>query len=480
MPVPLGLQPLSALNPTTGFISQMLVAESDGYDDQDLSRLLAAGVAISRDTSDTTSRGFHPTQPLATDLNIMDEGENIVIPYYTGDASDTKDAAGPTTIGGNVMFPAAGDGTELIYAGLTQTTAPVVTGAITATETTIVNDTDLSAAAVTVVNPGFDNPVRLKIVLTSPVAGDAASIEITGTCLDGSGNLTRTTVTEEITYESGVTGSTIITDVHFYDVTAVSHEGWTSGDMTITGIDESRTVRFNSQDNRLIRFWTTEVAKGLVLNVYTGVIPVGMNFTFNRGNAVVYDTQFTGRRAFLYQDLQERMGVAAKKTSAANLGLATTEVFVGWQCELTVNGVRMPVTEATFTMNQNLQPTGVVTGVPWEDVKPFRSVRNVTMDMTNLYDPANNFARIFRSNLTMANTRLTLKHRPFAGYPWEVSFVMPQVQITNLPDAETPEGLLTQSIRAKSFTSGIGLSVPDDLYIIANYSKYNPVREFTI
>ena len=482
MAVPLGLRPLEELDPSVGFISQALFAEADSYSDENYSRLLnASDEAIARDVTDTDSRGFHPTQPLVTDINIMDEGENIVIPYYTGNAADTKDATGPTTIGGNAMFPASGDGTELLFANLLQSRLPtVVSPAVTTVRIVLAsNNGDLSAAIPAVTNPDLPNPARLNITVASPVvAGDKAVIYVTGTCLAGDGSLSRVEVTEEFEFESGASGVAFMSDVYFYEVTAITHEGWTSGNIGITVTDESRIVTFTPQDDRLVRFLICEAAKGLVLNTYFGVIATGMNFTFSRDSAVVYDTQFTGRRALLYQDLQGRMGNLAGKTSAANLGLATTEVFTGWQCEVTLNGTRLAATETTFGMAQNLTPTGVISGKPWEEVKPYRGTRNVNIDSSVIYAPQNNFARIFRNNLAIANVRVTLLHRPFAGYPWSTSYIMPQCQVTNLPDTETPEGLLLQNIRIKSYTRQIGLAVPDDVRIECAYSRYNQVREF--
>ena len=373
-------------------------------------------------------------------------------------------------------------GTELLFGNITQTPLPNVSASAT-TATTIVASATIPTGktALTVVVPTFVNPARLTISLTNPViVGDTAVIRITGTCLDGSGEIATTTVTEEIPFETGITGNTIVSDVYFYTVTAVEVEGWTSGDISITGFDESRTVTFNCQDDKLIRFLILEAAKGIVLNTYSGVISTGLSFTFNRGSAIVYDVGFTGRRAQLYRDLQGRIGGAAAKTSAANVGLATTEVFTGWQCELTLNGTPAAITEATFGMAQNLEPTGAISRRRWEEVKPFRQTRNVTADMTVIYAPENDYARIFRNNFTMANCRITLLHRPFGGFPWKTSFILPQAQVANNPDAEAGEGLLTQNVRVKSFTSDIGLATPDDIRIECDYSKYRQLREFTV
>ena len=524
MPIPLNLSPLEDLDPTVGFVSQMIIAEADTYADQagftgiatgaghDFASILgtpsAAGIApvgvrnvdpgaIAANTLYSANRGFHPVQPLSTDLNLMDEGENIPIPYYTGDAGDTKDASGPTTLGGNIRFPASGDGTELVFANLMQSLAPthvartapgIGAGAIPAAITTVSSTalgTTSSFTSHTVVATVHASPASATIAFstaTRVAAGTVAMIEVTGTALDGSGSVdSYTEVTEQFMVPASGSAAppNIITDVRWKTITAVRSLGFMAGDITVTTRDTAEVVTFEAQDNRLRRFWITEVAKGIVINVYTGVIITGMNFNFNRTSPVIFDTQFTGRRGFLYRDLNGREGNNAIKTAATGLRVGTTEVFTGWQCELTLNGVPAAITDATFTLAQNLQPTGVISRQRHEEVRPVRATRNVTIDCTVVYSPQNDFARLFRNNVTM-NSNVNIFHSPFAGFPWRTSFQMPQAQIMSNPDAETPEGLLTQNIRIKSFVSGIGLGSPDDVRIVSDYSGYVPVREYAL
>lgn len=504
--IPLGLQPLSDINPTPGFISQAVIAETDKYGfgaDRDFSSILSgtkpdAAYKI-RDTTMAADRGFHPVQLLMSDIGIMDEGENIPIPYYTGDASDTKDASGPTTIGGSAMVAASGDGDELLLANLTQALNPThnkrtgegVGSGTVGNKVDLVAEVDLETTSTptshTVVSSvTIDNPTRVRIEFTTAArvtAGQVGLIEITGTCLDGSGKTDKyEDVTEQftITTDGDVRPTDVNSQVFFKTVTAVKSSNFKAGKFKVTVQDTAEVVKFNGQDNKLTRFWVIEIAKGIFLNLYTGVITTGMSFDFDRGSPIVYDVGFTGRSAFLNEDINGRKGAAAKKlgpATAANsprLQIATTEVLTGWQCELRLNGVPAAITAATFNMQQNLTPTGAISGERPEAVKPVRSVRNSTIDMTVIYAPENDFARLFRNNITM-RAELIIKHAPYGGFPWRKAFIFPQAQVNANVDAEAGEGLMTQDIGIKAFTSGIGLATPDDVEIICDYSKYHPV-----
>ena len=520
MPVPLGLVPLNEIDPVTGFISQMIIAELDGYGDADTQAEIDAytelltgqtvRVAKKRDVSASANKGFHPVQPIGYDYNIMAEGENINVPYYTGDASDTKDASGSTTIGGSLMLPAITEGTELIFSALLQSLNPTAVnrtgvgeGSGTTARTAVVSvagidpvhaaNNDTLQALTVAVHTAPTNPTRARISFGDGVrvdAGGLGKITITGTCQDGEGGIT--TVKEEFdVFPSGAAKPPdILSDVYFLNITASESSGFGVGTagatriVTIDQTDESKVVTFEANDSALVRFWLMEIVKGITPNLYTGVIPTGMSFEISRNAAIILNTTFTGRRDRLYKDLNFRDDDAAVKTAingAGNeLAAASTEIYTGWQCEVVLNGVPAPFTTGTFNYNPNLTPTEAVSQKRWEEVKPVRATRNVNADLTAIFSRQNNFAKIFKNNVTIRNIEVNVVHSPAFGFPWRISFQIPQGQVVSLPEVETPQGLVTQALNIKSFGSGIGLAVPDDMKIIADYSFYNPVRAYTI
>lgn len=515
MPIPLGLTELGDINPLTGFISQLIIAEADGYADEAYDAYLA-GVgnvkyAKRRNVSLPSDKGFHPVQPVGYDYNIMGEGENINVPYYTGDASDTKDASGSTTIAGSVMFPAITEGTELIFASLLQaldpesvnrdspgvgsgTTDRAALNVLAATIDPVHATNNDTLTAVTVLGSlSFPpNPTRAKIEFGNSVrvtGGGLGIVEITGTCQDGEGGVITVTEPFEVMTNGSSKPSDIMSDVYWIEITGVRTSGFSGVDdsnrtIGISVTDKAKVVTFVPNDSALVRFWLMEIVKGVVPNIYSGVIPTGMSFEISRDSAIIFNTSFTGRRDRQYRDLNNREDTNAVKTAingASNeLAVASTEIMTGWQCEIVLNGQRAAFTDGTFNYQPNLTPTGAVSGKRWEEVKPVRATRNVNAELTAIYAPENNFAKVFKNNITIRNIEINLVHSPFGGFPWRVSFIIPQGHITSLPDVETPQGLITQALNIKSFGSGIGLSAPDDMVIKADYSFYNPVRAFTI
>ncbi len=546
MPIPLNLKPISEINPSTGFISQMLIAETndirtpapgipqDGYyylggltdlaaseggartvaatQNGDFGRLLDGfaqigsagpflGVAKKAVNEGTIVEGFHAVQPLGVDFNIMDSGETIPVPYFVGNAGDTKDAAGETDVIGSTLFSASADGDETIFANLMQSLNPdhvkrtgigVGSGAIATAASPLVAQATLGTTAEvnhTIITAGASpvNPTRVLITFdanAAVAAGGTGVIEVEGTCLSGYGPESYTTLKEEFFFKTGGT-TTFYTDVHYKTITSIKSRGFSAGQITVTILDTAEVVTFTSQDNLLRRFWIMEVAKGTILNVYTGVLATGLDFEFSRGNtAIQYTVPLKGRRGFLYRDLNGRDKASAIKTDASNLVAASTEIMTGWQAELIlggsligniiVGGVRAPVRTATFSCNQNFDNTGAVTGVPWEDVKPYRQRRNVTITSEAIATPENDYSRIFKNNSSYA-AAININHYPFGGMAWRKSFILKNAQLTVLPEIETPEGLLVQPLSMKSFVSGIGLAIPDDLRIVCDYSAYSPV-----
>ena len=456
--------------------------------------------------SPAAARKFHPVQPLIIESSLRGGGENIPLPYKTGNSAMTKDAPGPISVEEGLVFAGTGDGMEMFYRMMTQTRNPDVvdigSGQDSSKQTLLaagaLNDV-LSDAAVTGVtaptlvnlselNDGVDSgkiPVRLDLTPSSAAAiSGIGLVQIRGKDKDG------LDIQEYVVWNAtdiAKTDKSKKTRNYYVSVTNYVSSGWTAGTLEIACTDTSKKVTYTPQDDELVAFWFIRLVRGITPTLFSGVIGNSFEVALGRDTALEWNVTCLGKRSWPNTNIR---GVAATNPAAGpasggrvpiddSIGFADPSIFTGWQCELDIGGTRMALIDSTLSINQNLENSGVITGDRYEETRPFRGTdREVMLDGTVVYSPENNLSQVYLDNTTLEDVQLNLRNRPRGGFYWLTRFVFPTTQINTNPDPASPrDGRISQTFNLKCFTEGIG-GGPKDYRIETFVPHHADVRNF--
>ena len=457
-----------AISPQTGNVSQILIAEQDNYSDE------------TKVASDV-----YKFQPRINSADIAQEGTTIETAFFDGSAAQTRDAPGPIDITNGMSIALSGNGTALPLRMLTQDKNPTWnifggTGQTIPAQETVVSSTTLGTSSSTnhtVADnlSSTENPVQLNVTLASGRVTGRGVINITGT--DNSDN----TISETLAFRAGTSASaTARSRLWYKTVTAVTSAGFAAGTFTMTARDRSAQVIFTPQDDELVAFWTAEVAKGVVPNLYYGLCMQSATIDITRDALVAFDCTFLGRRGRLYRNFGGDTGASAEKTPFSSLTgkeLASADVFGGWQAQLTAeNDISIALQELTLTINQELAYTNVL-GDQFQPSPPVRGAKRlVQFEATVSYAPENDFSDYFESNQVLSNVQLAFNQTGLGAYPYQLVLEADECQFTADPDPAVADvGQITQTLTFKATRPRTG----SEYRFRARYSDYEAVKVYS-
>ena len=483
---------------TTGSISQAIFGEQTNYSTQLV--IPPTGNSNTDRPVATQAQGFYRYQPRINSLDLAREGETIPTNFFDGFSAQTQDAPGPLDIANGVSFALSGNGTALIWRMLTQDLNPTWTAygtsgqtfpaeidivsatqalTETATSATLTGTSDLAA---------LHSPVQLNFLTTGSAtlaSGQSqASITIEGT--DYWDNF----IDETFTFSAASGPYRVKTELWYKTVTKVETAGWdqSSGKtFSVKAEDKSTETIFTPQDEILSVFWTGEIAKGNIPNVYNGLCAQSATIEFTRTGLIAVSCTFTGREGKLYENLAGQK--AARDGSfypqrtditgaGSDLDPASADVYGGWQSNLTAENTDLKVAaqEGTFTFNQNLVYTNTV-GERFQGAPPARDEKRlVQIEATALYARENNYSTYFESNRPIPNVNMRWDQVGDGAYPYSLRVEMPRCQLTADPDPAVSDlGVVTQDLVMKAIRSAQNAY---EYRVIARYSDYPalPVR----
>ena len=502
-----------------------------GADENDVDVFSAAvDVNVTHGVGSGAENKFHPVQPLITEASIRGGGENIALPYRTGNSAQTKDAPGPVSIEDSIMFANTGDGMELVYRMMTQDREPEVTMVDGGPETnakirTVVEAESLATGSSLVRTPQDSDLAGDKFVnfnSPNPTGGSNWLISqnhLNDKVVDTTANPRKIPVRLEIDPSAAPNGTGIIklegydknrlpveeylvwTDgnacqptKNFYTgLKAYSSSGWATGTtFSIKFLDKSRKVVYTPQDEELVAFWFTRLVRGVTPTMFSGIIGSEFSAALGRDTPLEWTVGCLGKRQWPNTNIRGEEWNSGDGTITENnrrgrkvlldksIGFAPPEIFTGWQCEVDMGGTRLAIIDGTLNINQNLENSGVITGDRYEESPPFRSTDRETMlDGTVVYAPENNLSQVYLDNATIENVFLNLRNRPRGSFYWLHRFIFDSTQINTNPDPASPrDGRISQAFNLKCFTEGIG-GGPKDYRIETFVSEYTPVRDFS-
>ena len=296
---------------------------------------------------------------------------------------------------------------------------------------------------------------------------------------------------------------TLITD--FYYATPpegkrTTYKILTSGgencNLTIRSQDTWTQVTFNQQDRELLPGWTLEARKGTIPFTYVGVTPSETSITLARNSALTFDMNVIAYDSSPYKDLQDNevekdgstgFDISDKMAKGYhNFVEASDTLFTGWQAYLnivepaTVIPIRVPLTEATLSINHNLAQAPLIVG-DRRPGPPYReTLREVTLNGTILFTRERDWVNLFRRNADFTDCRLVLENRTVGGFPYKLYIEFGIGQLMNSPDPEVSDiGLITQTFSMKFRETKTGAADDFNFNIITDKWQFEQ-RDYTV
>ena len=475
-----------AITSQDGNTSQVLIAEQLNYADE--TQTDASTPLVVADDGGTSGGDFYGEQPRITGADIARVGTTIAQTEFDGSASQTKDAAGPYNVENSIDISITGNGTALLFRNVTQTRNPEWdilggSGQILPATVNVVASTELLKSTSTDASiaddlSGTTNPVQVVVTpsATATIDGQTASVYLKGT-----DHMDRV-IDETLTFTTATATTAATSPLWYKTITQISSEGWEEASgktFGVTATDRAALVKFIPQDESLVCYWTIEAVKGLVPNVFLGCISNETTIEISREELLIANCSLLGRDSKVYTNLAGDTGPTARATDDSGLKRAQGNVFSGWQCVMTAENtdIEVAMQEATLTINQNLEYTNVL-GSQSQPSPPARGAKRlVELEATIVYSPENNFSEYFENNVALPNVKLTFQEVALGGFPYKLSFIIPQAQLTSDPDpAVTDEGTIEQTVNVKAIRTS---TTAAEYSIECEYSSYDRVRIYS-
>ena len=265
------------------------------------------------------------------------------------------------------------------------------------------------------------------------------------------------------------------------EITKITAKNFATGsEITITVQDKATEVTFEPQDEELLVFADVEYTKGVVPFVYRSLCANQASFGITRNSPLLGVFDFYGYRTELYQNLAGDQGSSARKSDASMLEFVRPDIFVGWQCRLSIGAVLAAIIDGTVTINQNLNYSGVAAGTPYEEVRPYRSGKRAMMfEGQNVFSSENPIALDYQENVTYEDTVIEWKNESNGAFPNEFRVEIDESQLGTTGDPASPAfDRLLQPLNIMAFSTQFG--VPTDFRIVAVYSEYDRLRNYTV
>jgi hypothetical protein len=252
----------------------------------------------------------------------------------------------------------------------------------------------------------------------------------------------------------------------------------TQGTFDVYYQDKWSEVTLSQQDSVLLPGWTVEVRKGTIPFTYVGVSPNEASIALSRDTALQLDITTIAFDSLAYTDItgetvdlddgsgSEGIDITEDK-ARGDLGFvdASETLFTGWQAYLdvvepgTARGIRVPLTDATFSINHQLDQAQLIVG-DRRPGPPFRStLRDVMLDGTILFTRERDWVKLFRNNVDFKNPVVVLRNAPAGGFAYELHIELGLGQLMSSPDPQVSDlGLITQAFNMKFRESASGRS----------------------
>ena len=367
-----------------------------------------------------TGGDIYGIQPLIASVGVAIGGSVIDLELVKGGVDMPRPAQGSFTVQGDIVVNASvRNGMELIHRNITQDRNPTAAyagggasfpGAHTVVASAALGGTDdvVDHTVISIPAAMIKYEVEPMVVLTGTPALKSgvleAVVEVEGADRNGV-IIKRVARYNAANIAAGTTG----VGGYFKTITDVTSTGFTAASMgSVTVTDKATKVTYEPYDLAISDYLDMELDIGNLVpfGFFSGVVN-GVGFNFAR-DAVV---QYTLGCLFGQVNIRESLtGTTTPPTIPATIQRADSEVFVGTQCEVEVDGVVIPLDNAALNMSQAYVASPYIGKTIWPK-KPRRSgYRTLNLNLTFPATSENNWLQYFQAHADFENVIVRAKN----------------------------------------------------------------------
>ena len=400
----------------------VLLQRTDGFGNSAPTLTLAVnGTTVGANTGGE----IYSPQPLIASVGVAIGGSVIDLELVKGGSDMPRPAQGSFTVQGDIMVNASvRNGMELIHRNITQDRNPAAeyagggsfpgehevldaTTPLADTNDADITYDDTTTPAIVDIPAGIEYEVEPKVTLKGTPAVNSDSlegvVEITGR--------DRNDVTiKRVARFSGTLAADDTKSVggYFKAIESVKCSGFTTATLgEVTVEDLATRVTYEPYDLAISDYLDMELDIGNLVpfGFFSGVVN-GVGFNFTRDAVVQYTLGCLFGQVNIRQSLT---GGAAVPAIPATIEKADSEVFVGTQCEVEVDGTIIPLDSAALNMSQNYVPSPYIGKTIWPK-KPRRSgYRTLNLNLTFPATVDNNWLQYFQAHADFENVIVRAK-----------------------------------------------------------------------
>ena len=315
--------------------------------------------------------------------------------------------------------------------------------------------------------------VTLSVSLVAAVTlGDGieySRVRIQGKDAQGNG------IADNLVFTDDNKSDTQTTTRYFAEVTKVTSSGWAGGAFEVKGRDTAARVTIKPQDEEIICLWNGELTRGIIPETIDDMLMSQITIAISREEVMRYQCVFNFRDSVHQMNFGGDTGESARKTDASKLEFPVDDLFIGYQAGITVDGIRLAITEATLVINQQYTPSNVISGEPTDEALPSGGTRLVTLSGNVRYATQNDLNENFRENIKFNNIQIRFFNKLKGGFPGQLRIRGARGELNQNP-VPTPSdtGEILQPFELNLLPSQIGAL--DDIVVIADLPEYQRGR----
>ena len=264
---------------------------------------------------------------------------------------------------------------------------------------------------------------------------------------------------------------------YFAEITKVTCSGWAGGAFDVKGRDRAARITIKPQDEKIVVLWNGEITRGLIPETLDDMLMTQLTIAISREEVMRYQCVFVFRDSIHQHNFAGDTGASARKTDASALDFPVDDLFIGYQAQITVDGVRLAATEVTLVINQQYTPSNVLSGEPTDEALPSGGTRLASMTGNIKYATENDLNQNFRENIKFNNIQIRFFNKLLGGFPSQLRIRGARGELNQNP-VPTPSdtGEILQPFELNLLPSKIGAL--DDIVVIADVPEYQRLRVY--
>ena len=282
-------------------------------------------------------------------------------------------------------------------------------------------------------------------------------------------------IAQTLSFSEENKGEAQTTDRYFSEITSVTSSGWVGGAIDIKGRDKAVRVTIKPQDEEILIYWMGELTRGLIPEVLYNMLMSQLTIQISREEIMRYASVFYFTDSEHQLNLAGDTGESARKSDASALDFPVDDFFIGHQAQITINGVRMAMREATLVINQQYTPAEVLSGELTDESPPVGGTRLVTLTGNVRYATQTDYNSNFRENVKFNNIQIRFFNKLKGGFPAQLRLRGGRGELSANPVATFSDGgEILQPIALNLLPTKIGAL--DDIIAIFDVPEYSRGR----